>query len=279
MLVYVDESGTPHPRDASEWSVLAAVCIDESNEHRQLSRAIHSIKFQLLGREHVVETELSANDHLRRPVFEKPTKYTKIVERVFDTLKSLDLFIFAVIIRRPSQIIVSDPWYLPPQYRFLLQRIDALMDQSHVRGRTHPGKAILLFDDRNAKEREKLAAMISRFLFLSTDGQQFQRISDVPYFVDSKVTPGIQVADLVAGCIRHCLIEGLCDTTNGNLLSAAPQPGDVFHSALVRFYYSLRSKMMDVREVNPPNRRHYALYVMGENEWMKTTSLTPIPGG
>lgn len=277
MLVYVDESGTPYPKDASTWSVLAGVCVDEDETHRRLSRSIYAVKRRLLGEERSFRTELKANDHLRRTVIEKSALYRELIESVFSVIDNLDLAIFAVAMPRPERKPVIDPLHLPPQYRFLLQRVDALMDQSHVNGDRYPGKAIMLFDGESAANRSGLAARLSRFLFLSAEGQRFQRVLDTPLFVDSRVTPGIQVADLVAGCIRHCLVEGVCNSSNGNLTPAALRTGDVFLSALARYYRVIRAKMPGVEEVEQPHYFRPPLFFMSEDEWAKVAPPTPVP--
>ena len=278
MLIYVDESGTPHPKDESAWSVLAGVCVDEDETHRRLSRSIHAIKRRLLGEERSFKTEIKAKDHLRRTVIEKSALYRELVESVFSVIDNLDLTIFAVAMPRPVRKPVIDPLHLPPQYRFLLQRVDALMDQSHVNtGVKYPGKAVMLFDGESPANRSGLAARLSRFLFLSAEGQRFQRVLDTPLFVDSRVTPGIQVADVVAGCIRHCLVEGVCNSVNGNLTPAALRTGDVFRSTLARYYRVIRAKMPGVYEVEPPHYFRPPLFFMAEGEWAKAAPPTPIP--
>ena len=50
MLVYIDESGHPHPNSGDIRPVVVAVCI-EAEHSRLISGRIHSLKRDLLNRE------------------------------------------------------------------------------------------------------------------------------------------------------------------------------------------------------------------------------------
>ena len=47
MLAFIDESGNPHPNDASSRPVIAAVCFDEKDS-RAISRRTYAMKHDLL---------------------------------------------------------------------------------------------------------------------------------------------------------------------------------------------------------------------------------------
>ena len=64
-------------------------------------------------------------------------------------------------------------------------------------------KATLIFDNVNPLDDKKIALGITNFLFKSQLGKQFSKILEMPLFVNSSITPAIQVADFFAGIIRH----------------------------------------------------------------------------
>ena len=50
MLVYLDESGHPHPNDASERPVVVAACIQDRHA-RTMAGRLHGLKRDVLGKE------------------------------------------------------------------------------------------------------------------------------------------------------------------------------------------------------------------------------------
>ena len=132
-------------------------------------------------------------------------------ESFFDLCRTLPFTLFGVVMERPQGLPYgSEPdgeSYLPNQYRYLLQRIDLLAQES--------GKmATLLFDgDGPSLLGGTLPKKFEAFLYRSTEGRSFTNISDAPYFVDSRLTQGIQIADMAAYVCRiyqeNKLYEGL----------------------------------------------------------------------
>jgi len=62
MLVFIDESGHPHPNDATHRPVVVAVCISD-HDSRAISGRVHSLKRDNLNRERM---ELKAVKLIRR---------------------------------------------------------------------------------------------------------------------------------------------------------------------------------------------------------------------
>lgn len=253
MLVFIDESGHPHPKDSTTRPILVSVCLPESR-HRDVSRQLFSLKRNLLGRE---EYELKGTKLLRPKVFEAKPRKRELVESVFDLVRNTDLVLFAIIMERPSTKPLIPEGTLPNQYRFLLQRINAFMEQS-----AKPNDmAILIFDGQGtAGIPGGLGPGISRYLFRHREGQSWSRILDTPLFVDSKITPGIQLADVMASCIRQYEENELFRVNPGT---------DLFLCALQRYYRIAESKTRDLETVDMPLFGFYRMperlfYVTGE---------------
>ena len=87
MLAFIDESGHPHPNDASTRPVLAAVCFAQ-RDSRSINRQIFRIKRALLGDERA-GLELKAHDLLKRSTFRRRPELRELVESVFDHLPQL----------------------------------------------------------------------------------------------------------------------------------------------------------------------------------------------
>lgn len=68
----------------------------------------------------------------------------------------------------------------------------------------HPGVfAKLVFDETDYGNDSARSKGIRRFMHSTDEGRCWKQVLDVPFFVASTITPGIQLADFMAGAIRH----------------------------------------------------------------------------
>lgn len=253
MLVYIDESGFPDLRDNTTNPVLAAVCIPEQ-AHRKLSREFYKIKSTFFRNPN---RELKATKLLSPNVFQNRPDDRELVERVFELIGESGLAVFAAIMAHPKQRPDLPAGFIPNQYRFLLQRIHLYMSES-----IKPGDmAILIFDgDGTAGIKGGLGPGISNYLFRSLEGQSFSTILTSPLFVDSEITAGIQIADLIAGCIRHVHVHE-------RSLQRREKADDSFESALTRYYRIIQSKTYDFET---DTMTYYGLFTMPERYLYQT---------
>jgi hypothetical protein len=224
MLVFMDESGHPHPNDASPRPALVAVCIRE-RDVRDISRQLYGLKKRITGRP---EMELKSVRLITRTSFRRKEQYRELVEAFFDLCRNLPLRVFAIAMERPTQKPSTDPGWLPNQHRYLLQRI-------HLEAQPNDDMATMLFDG-GGTGLSGLARKFEGFLFRSNEGQSLTSIADAPYFVDSKITAGIQIADLMASVVRQF---------EENELFRGLPAGDPYLSAISRYYRIIESLTTD----------------------------------
>lgn len=62
---------------------------------------------------------------------------------------------------------------------------------------------MLFFDGIDHQTNQKVAISFTNYMFRHAAGGQLQHIVPVPNFSDSVVTPGIQVADVLAYCVNE----------------------------------------------------------------------------
>ncbi len=193
MLAFIDESGHPHPTDTCKISALVAVCIKEIHV-RELTNTLFSLKQNILGnsdREYK-STEFLNPSTLRNESLNKH----KFVEELFAYIDTMTLGIFAIIIPRPTKNIKYEAGLLPRNYCHLLERINRYCQEQRHQG--------LIVYDNDANNKDKnLALAFNNYLFRHELGKQCTNIVESPFFVRSSITPGIQIADFVAGVIRH----------------------------------------------------------------------------
>lgn len=224
MLAFFDESGQPHPKDSSTRPVCVAVCIREE-EARFISGRLHSLKRHLTGKEDV---EFKAKRLLNRGTFRRIPEKRELVEAFFDLLRNLPITVFAIIMERPEGTPVTETNYLPNQFRYLLQRCDLLVQETK--------DMITILFDGDCQSHGGLSLKFNSFLYRSNEGRSMNTVTDAPFFVDSRVTCGIQIADMASGTIR--LYEE-------NKLYQGVPTGDSFLSAIRRYYLILEEKTKD----------------------------------
>jgi hypothetical protein len=95
MLVFIDESGKPHPKDSTENPVLCAVCINE-RDIKHLSQKIFKLKMKIFGK----DTEIKSTSLIRRQIFTKNmTNNKQYVDELVKLACSFDIRVFAIIMR------------------------------------------------------------------------------------------------------------------------------------------------------------------------------------
>lgn len=63
--------------------------------------------------------------------------------------------------------------------------------------------AKLIFDETNGGSDAARSRALRTFMHSTDEGRSWTHVLDVPLFVSSHITPGIQLADLMAGALRH----------------------------------------------------------------------------
>ena len=115
MLVFIDESGYPHPNDPTSRPVVTAVCISDVDS-RAISGRIHSLKRDNLGNERM---ELKAKKLINRRTFRRKPDYQQFLEEFFSAVLNLPVTIFAAIMKQPFPLPSGESSILPNRFRYL----------------------------------------------------------------------------------------------------------------------------------------------------------------
>lgn len=229
MLAFIDESGHPRPRDPTSRPVILAVMVKESDVGR-LMRVMFGLRRSLLGGLQLTtaEQEGKAVHFLNRRAITKSRAKREFVESMFDFLRDFELTIFAIVMERPTEMPYQGRDFLQKHYRWLLERIDRCME------REHPAyMALPIFDGQDPRSNKIFADSFTGFMAKSDAGRALQHIVPTPLFVDSSLTPGIQVADWFAYVIRLHYEQSLYQRTGIS---------DPYLSAIKRYAGIVRTK-------------------------------------
>ena len=245
MLGFIDESGHPHPHDSSTRPVVVAVCLSESDA-RRIGGRIHSLKRDILQRERI---ELKGTTFLKRSTFRRKPNYVAFLEELFSAILNFPLTIFAVIMERPTVVIPTDETRLPNRFRYLIQRIELLAEDTDE-------MATLMFDGHGGLFGG-ICWQFNGFLYRSDEGRAYTHITDAPSFVDSQTSTGIQIADMAASVLRQY--------QEAELYRTPPPPGDQYLLAIRRYYRILEQKTRDDL-TSPDGHSRRGFYIMPSGE-------------
>lgn len=244
MLVFIDESGHPHPNDPNSRPIVVAVCIDAENL-QMVSKRIHALKRDFLKSERM---ELKGVNLLNRGTYRRKPEYVAFLEEFFGALLNLPITVFGVIMHAPFAEQPKDDDRLPNRFRYLVQRIELLAEEKNK-------MATIMFDG-DASLFGGVGWQFNGFLYRSEEGRTYTRITDAPAFVDSKTSAGIQIADMVASVIRQY--------EQAELYRTAPPSGDSYLYAIRRWHNIIETKTRDLTSHDGDHR--HGLYRMRQGE-------------
>jgi len=218
---YIDESGSSDPcvrglrADGSDFAkdhvyVLLAVSLFEHRWYRfettvnrpklRLLRDVHRVTGQDLD---LTDAELHSNvirqPRVRRPHrffnFLTPEQMQSLIELFYCQLEHNHMHSFAVVIDKRELADYFDAEKLKRKaYELLLERIQNFLAEFHSK---HLG--VIVADDVSVKSNRSLALKHSFFQREGTTaGVRLRNIVELPFFVRSELSNGIQLADLCA---------------------------------------------------------------------------------
>jgi len=221
---YIDESGSRDPAtngknpdgttfDKDPIYVLLAVCLHESRWgalDQELSDAKLRLRSKLHQQKHIDLATLAdcevKSTSLRVPKKPGEKGYSPFVHNLDDADKThlSQLFFsqiekhhmraFAVVIdKRQLQAHMSAELMHKKAYELLLERIEHFMAEYHRKER-----ALVVMDDTQKQLNHAVAMKHAFFLREGNANLRFRHIVEYPFFTDSKLSNGVQLADLCA---------------------------------------------------------------------------------
>jgi len=199
MLVYVDESyktsSTPNCK-----STFAAVCMRE-DRYRAFDTEFFRLKRYFFKIAEPFQLELKGRLLLSEDKIGLP-RNREFIRQLMALMREFGVVPFAVVQPGSFQLSALKPDYLPTLYRGVLRRIDRYMQD-----RFPKYHGVLFFDGIDHGTNQKIAVAFNNYMFRHGAGSQLQHVVPVPNFSDSIVTPGVQLADVVAYCVNERYIS------------------------------------------------------------------------
>ncbi len=197
MLAFIDESYRSENTDNPKTTFGAVVVRRE--RYRDLDKGLFELKQHFFKIQRGFDLELKGRLLLNERKVILP-KNREFVRQVIGLLREADAVVFAVVQDGIQSMtsITFDEDYLPNLYRQILRRIN------HFVAAKHPDKiAGLVFDTIDDATNHKVARRIYNYFYLHRWGQGSNNLLFHPFFADSKISAGLELADILSYCVNE----------------------------------------------------------------------------
>lgn len=194
MLVFVDES-YHEATDTNAKSTFSAVLIQE-RRYREFDMKLFDLKKHFWKVANPYDMELKGRKLLGGRALDLP-KNRDFVEQFITLCKEVGAVFFAVV-QDGIFPLASDSKKLPNLYRSLVRRVNTFMADKYP-----DHQAVFFFDGIDHRTNQKIAISFNNFMYRHHWGQSSKNILPTPFFCDSEVSPGIQIADVLAYCVNQ----------------------------------------------------------------------------
>jgi hypothetical protein len=193
MLVFVDESEWPRPKAPEGYTVWGAIAIHPSKS-KYFVREIFNLKRKFWKVSEPHEFEIKGRLLLNERARTSPKK-CEFCDEIVSLCKMAEIRVFAIGLRNMSGATfegLTEP-IIYRAYSLLLERIEAMMAEEFEHE-----MAIIALDSADESTDTKRALAFGNYIYGSEIGRAAAHVVETPFFVSSKATVGIQIADLVA---------------------------------------------------------------------------------
>jgi hypothetical protein len=204
MIIYADESKDPNPARLTSHITLAAAAISE-DVHKDFNTRLYNLKKRFWKVGQYSDFEIKGRNLLKRN-FQAYPRNIEFVKEIISLCRQYGVALFAIVkeyvVGEESESLALDDAVpglyektaqLSILYKYLLERVEAFLLE-----RNRSECAIMVFDEKDPKKDEARAVAFSNLMHRSNFGQSMTHILETALFANSKITPGIQIADLFA---------------------------------------------------------------------------------
>ena len=224
MLLFLDESYEEDEKGGFRFA-YAGFAVDEQR-YRGLVAAVYQAKHRYiaqvssemtpqeridLGNTKLLDSnpperaEIKANKLMGKRQVERFEKYgfapgVALVEEWLRAMREADATVFGVLsYPQDTKDVLNPAERLPVEHIRLFERVEKWMAEQHEK------EMVSVIPDTIDNYRQNMSSCLSDFLFRSHQGKAMRHIVVTPFWVDSSVTVGAQLADVVAYLIMNTM--------------------------------------------------------------------------
>ena len=199
-LLYLDEAGTPNNADEGHF-VLAGIAVFERQAHwlqKSLEEMASSLDHPTPESLEIHGSVIHSGRDWWRKMRGRDERRAFIAKglRAAESLVPFQWRLFGVVVDK-NALFPEDP----VEYAFeqICSRFNLFLRRLHLRGDTQRG--VIVLDKSKSDQETRLQSLASEFRNFGHRWGAMTNLADVPFFVDSRATRGIQYADLVSYAI------------------------------------------------------------------------------
>jgi hypothetical protein len=228
IIFYVDEAGDPNPFSVplldgqTPLFCLTGVAIDSSH-WRELHRSLLALKRAYFKPEIAVFTQKypTLRDHhfevkgreLLKPSHGQAKRVQRFTDKVLDLALTLDARLFTVAWAKQAN---TDPMTI---YTHSLQ---ILAERFHHHARAKQAEGILVVDSRTHNLNFQVGNSHTSFLLGNPIGRTYTTLTEAPMFADSRLSGGVQFADILGALLYANYYQKRCALIPGAFLGNTP---------------------------------------------------------
>ena len=197
MLAFIDESYRSASTDNPKTTFGCVMICRE--RYRQLDKDLFELKKHFFKVQRGFEVELKGRLLLNERKIVLP-KNREFIRQIQSLLKEAQVTVCAVIQDgvQSMQSKYQDLDYLPSLYRQILRRIDLYAAAKHPERITS-----IVFDGIDGSTNHKIGRQIYNYFYLHRWGQGSNNLLFHPFFADSKLSAGLELADILSYCVNE----------------------------------------------------------------------------
>ena len=210
VVFYTDESGSTEPFveplkiGSTPVFTLTSVALS-LNEWRQFDRKFNNLKehffpeiLQRKGRKE--DIEIKGND-ITSPRNKESRRRQDFLKQVFSLLYKFDAKIFAVTFIKSKDNPISSRSIYTHGFQILLERFN-----DYIKTNEKFDSGIIICDSRAGTMKgqgldKEVAKSYQSYIFGNEKGRKYTYRQEAPLFADSKITVGLQIADIISSVI------------------------------------------------------------------------------
>ena len=200
-ILYVDDSGSPNPKDSSDYYVISGIIVHEL-DIRNLERNTQNYKDNFF--KEYSNCEIHVHDiYKSQKEFSSLTLKRKyeLLDSLYNFINTLPITVISIgidklefIKKYPQPDIFSSAW------TFLTERFDNYISDNG----NNINKGIIIVDKSSKIPEKDICKVVNRLRKTGSYYQSIYHIVEEPIFIESDLREGIQIADACAYCtLKH----------------------------------------------------------------------------
>lgn len=203
--MYIDESGVPEITDPTKYFVTTGVIFHE-NSLVNMKRIISEFKDrQFIGKLKDAEIHLYDMYKGKKEFYGLTPQEIKIIlDDLYDELRKIHFSIISIVINKQDLKTSKYAHYdiLETGYTYLIERFDKFLRRTNNKG-------VIRIDKMKNKpfalspKDTKILNQINKIRKHGTNWQTIENIVEEPFFIESHLRKGLQIADAVVYCVNR----------------------------------------------------------------------------